>query len=229
RRAAERGDAVLYHPADQIGFVSRDRVALLEIAEASATGRRLFDHLRNGAERVLCEGARNTPLWPLPPDFKGVGDLAIGWLVGVAGDLSHYPSGGHLWRMLGIGFTGDHAQGRRLGDLGIDEGYSPIRHGECWWFFTSLLRLGQYRSGKKSGEERALGPYGEFYMRWVAEYTRRDHPAPCAAAGRRMTQKALEDLRRLWRSRSLNPIEALSPLTGSCSAAPISDNETMGA
>ena len=92
---------------------------------------------QNNIERDMRKIARQLPVWEWAKDVHGLSDLGVAIIVAEAGNLSRYPTPGHLRKRLGLapmqkdGETRAYSQWRRKGGLSAEEwtaaGYKPQR------------------------------------------------------------------------------------------------------
>lgn len=163
--------------------------------------------------------AKKLPVWRRWGEgVVGLGPLALGVIVGEAGDLSLYSSEDKLKSRLGLApYNGkSYSRWRREGGLTSDEwtkaGYSPKRLGRIYAVLLPLFRNQSEWQEKvmKDGTVRpfrpALEPYGAEYYRRRAK-TAVTHPewAGYESHGdalRIMIQKVVTDLWSAWRRAS---------------------------
>jgi hypothetical protein len=92
---------------------------------------------QNEIEREMRKIARQLPVWSWAKDVHGLSDLGVAIIVAEAGNLSRYPTAGHLRKRLGLapmqkdGETRAYSQWRLRGGLSAEEwtaaGYKPQR------------------------------------------------------------------------------------------------------
>lgn len=155
---------------------------------------------RDAIESQMKRLARELPAHPWVKSVRGFGDLALAVVVGEAGDLSKYPTKGHLWKRLGLAVHDGKAYStwRMKGGLTAEQwteaGYSPGRRAQIHAVLAEPLFRHQSMSA---------GPYREAYDR------RRAHVAEAhpdwtkghahADALRVMTKRVLRDLWKEFR------------------------------
>lgn len=154
---------------------------------------------RDGIEKEMKKLVRGLPAYEWAKGVRGLGDLALAVVIAEAGDLSKYPSKGHLWKRLGLAPMGGKAMStwRREGGLTAEEwveaGYSPKRRAEMYAVVADPLFRHQTMSE---------GPYRAVYdrRRAAAAITHPDWTKGHAHADacRVMTKYLLRDLWREW-------------------------------
>jgi hypothetical protein len=162
-----------------------------------------WDRQRLASEQRMIEIAVQLPVWSWVKNFRGVTAKGLAVIVGEAGNLSNYPTWGHLLNALSIGFV----KGKRQGAPGyeatpedwIEHGYVPSQRGQIWEFLDFAMMFQQWQKGE------IRGPYGAHYARKLAEYRSRGFPAPGRAARRYAAQRFIEDLWRAWRRTTQQP------------------------
>jgi hypothetical protein len=92
---------------------------------------------QNAIERDMRKTARQLPVWQWAKDVHGLSDLGVAIIIAEAGNLSRYPTPGHLRKRLGLapmekdGETRAFSQWRLKGGLSAEEwtaaGYKPQR------------------------------------------------------------------------------------------------------
>lgn len=154
---------------------------------------------REGIEKEMKKLVRELPVYPWAKSVHGFGDLGLAVIIAEAGDLSSYPTKGHLWKRLGLAPLDGKAMStwRREGGLSADEwveaGYNPRRRAEMYGVVADpLFRL----------QTMVSGPYRAVYdrRRAAAALTHPDWTKghAHADASRVMTKYLLRDLWREW-------------------------------
>lgn len=154
---------------------------------------------RDEIEKEMRKLVRGLPVYEWAKGVRGLGDLALAVIIAEAGDLSKYPSKGHLWKRLGLAPLDGKAMStwRREGGLSADDwieaGYSPKRRAEMYAVVADPLFRHQTMSA---------GPYRAVYdrRRAAAAITHPDWTKghAHADASRVMTKYLLRDLWREW-------------------------------
>lgn len=174
----------------------------------SATARHAWDVHRTQVEKRMRQLARTLPVYEWVNSIAGFGDLGLAIIVGEVGDIGTYATKERLWKRCGLAvIEGERQQRRSDPEEAKAHGYNPRRRAEIWTLADSMFRH-QWRGEKDGVAPHAIGPYGEIYARRKAhtetrEWTmgRRDNDAR-----RVMTKVLLEDLWRVWRGATCNPV-----------------------
>lgn len=162
-----------------------------------------FDDERQRIEAEMKRLARSLPVYPFAAGVKGFGDLGLAIIVAEAGDLSNYPSHGHLWKRLGVAPKAAYHDAKTEAYL-----VPRQRRSQCYIACSDTVLRHQWRGEKTDAESgevisaHATGPYGEHYARKKAEYLAREGWTPKhadMAARRYMEKRLLKDLWRAWR------------------------------
>jgi len=113
------------------------------------------------------------PVWcDFGKPVRGFGLASFAKIVAMAGDLSQYPTVGHLQKRLGISVVDGVRQGNpgkgATADDWIRHGYKRTNRAEIWQIGASLIKA-QVRAqkdadGKKCGDSLAVGRYGAIYL-----------------------------------------------------------------
>ena len=190
-------------------------LALVALVVASREAREPFDKVRRQHEKAIAKIAATLPI---VATFKvrGFGIASLGAIVGEAGDLSKYPTAGHLWKRMGLALVDGKRQGApgknaSAGDW-IAHGYNAQRRSVVWNIGDALIKQNKDR-------------YRETYDRRKAyEIARDPEIKPIVAharAKRYMEKRLLKDLWRAWR-RAVDVVpqhEAISLLSAAPSIA----------
>lgn len=183
------------------------------LIEASIAARAPFDTVEAAALKEMRRLAASLPVWtefaePIP----GVGETSLAIIVAEAGDLSNYPSKGHLWKRMGLAVIDGRPQGRpgkgATAQDWIDEKYSPLRRSRMWTIGDALIKAqGPYRevylARKLYERERAeaagltVAPSGKIPAKRAAEFISDGHIH--RRAQRYMEKRLLRDLWQAWR------------------------------
>lgn len=193
---------------DEVAFLEADALSFREMMLP-------IEKARGALERDMKRAVRKLPGAEFAASVKGFGELGFAVIVGEAGDLSGYPSKGHLWQRLGLGLHNGQSGGtwRREGGLSNDDwtafGYSAQRRAEVFATVQDSLFRWQTHSG---------GPYRAVYDRRRARAAEA-HPdwRPArlhADAGRVMVKALIKDLWRAWRATT----HKIADVGQSCSA-----------
>lgn len=188
------------------------------IIAASLRAREPFDGVEKTAVKNMERLAAGLPVWgAFGAGVRGFGLKSLAVIVAEAGDLSDYPTKGHLWKRMGLAVLDGVRQGGlakgATNEAWIAHGYSPSRRSRVWNIGDAMLKA-QIRKVKDdadedTGERIALGPYGEAYLRRKAyEVAREPEIAPIKAhrrAQRYMEKRLLRDLWQAWR-RAAQPL-----------------------
>ncbi|MDX0262927.1 hypothetical protein GOC60_17245 [Sinorhizobium meliloti] len=180
--------------------------------DASAFGNLAFDLATVAAAIEPCKTARHIielemqriarklPVYPWAKSVRGLGERALAVVVAEAGDLSGYPTKGHLWKRLGLApldgkaYSTWRSKGGLSAEQWTDAGYSPRRRAEIYALISEPLLRGQ---------TPVSGPYRAIYDR-RRQRTAESHPDWTDAhshmdALRVMTKYLIRDLWSEWR------------------------------
>lgn len=139
------------------------------------------------------------PVYEWAKGVHGLGDLGLAVLLAEAGDLSKYPTKGHLWKRLGLApmdgkaMSSWRSSGGLTADDWVEAGYSPRRRAEIHACIADpMFRL----------QTMVDGPYRAIYDRRRAA-TALSHPDWTKGhshmdALRVMTKYLVRDLWREW-------------------------------
>lgn len=155
--------------------------------------------MRLAVERDMRRAVRDLPVYAWAKAVHGLGELGLAVIVAEAGDLSGYPTKGHLWKRLGLAprdglaMSSWRAKGGLTADDWTEAGYSPRRRAEMHAVIAEPL----FRQ-----QSVCAGPYRAAYDRRRA-LTAATHPDWTKAhshmdALRIMTKRLLRDLRGAW-------------------------------
>jgi len=183
---AEEYDKVPAHDADAANQI---KGYCLIIAKAKEP----IEQFRVQREKDMRALVRKLPVWEFVAGngMRGLAELGLAVIVGEVGNLSNYPTHGHLWKRMGLAVFEGRAQRRIAGDAeaAMAQGYNPRRRSAMWTIGDSALK--------------AQGPYREMYLERKA-YEKERNPEITKLWAHRRAQRYLEkrmlrDLWRLWR------------------------------
>jgi len=167
-----------------------------EIVAASKAAAKPFVKIENMHVREMEKLAESLPVW----DAFGAGIWCFGpaslaTILGIAGDLSNYPTHSHLWKRCGLAVIDERRQGNPGPHASAEEwirhGYSPRRRSLIYVIGAALVK----RNGERDGRYRAV------YDRRKAYELERGMPKGHAhnRAQRYMEKKLLRNLWNAWR------------------------------
>lgn len=125
---------------------------------------KMLEKQRKAKDKEIQKLAEQLPVWATwAKAVRGIGPLALGLLVGEAGDLSNYANPAKLWKRMGLAVIHGERQRRVAGNpaLAIEHGYNPKRRALAFVIGDCLI--------KQNGD----GPYRTLYLQRKAfELTR---------------------------------------------------------
>ena len=180
-----------------------------------------FIENEEGFNRDIEKLVRKLPIWEaFGEPTKGIGLLGIGIIIAEAGDLSNYPDHYKLWKRLGLAVIDGIAQGKLWKGAPKEEwikhGYVRRRRSQVYAYLCEPILKAQLRAvkdenGKKTEERIALGPYGEYYLRYkarmIATYPDISPLWAHRRAHRAMEKRVVRDLWRAWRRTKLHVVD----------------------
>lgn len=171
--------------APPIEFLAREQVAL-----------RKQVHLhRKAVERTITSLVRELPVWPWWQRHRGLGDIGLGLLIGVTGDLHRFPTVAKVWKYLSLHVVNGRAAHAVRGAGAKEQQYVKPRRTLVYKIGNALLshnRDGEYRKRyleRKAMELERLPEDVKTRKRWAH---RRAH--------RYVEKMLLRDLWREWRA-----------------------------
>lgn len=184
------------------------------VIEANKVSRQIWNKMHKDTEAEIKELAKQLPVHRWQKFVKGFGELSLGILIGITGDLSGYATKERVWKRLGLAvIDGQRQQKRTDAEAAKAHGYSPQNRAEVWVVADTMFRH-QWAGNKdehgkgaaKSGEpisapSHPIGPYGVVYGRRKALTSQYEdwHGLRSERDARRIMSKALiEDLWREW-------------------------------
>lgn len=210
---------------------SEDLDDLRPVVLTAAAGRAVFDKYLEDTLAEMATLAKLLPVWPWVKKIRGANARGLAAIVGEAGgDIGRFASPDKLKRYLSIGLVDTLGDGEfaRQGNWGKGAAaeeikahhYNRERRAQVWQFLDYGLRLANVRNvkdakGKPTGAQRALGPYGEMYIRKRAQYLSqgwgktadgKEGSRANKAATRYIASKFLVRLWRAWRRATQGPL-----------------------
>ena len=154
--------------------------------------------------------AKGMPVWEeFGKSIRGFGLGSLAVIIGEAGDLSNYATDAKLWKRMGVAVLDGTRQGgltkAASDDDWIRHGYNRKRRSWLWNIGDSLIKaqVRKVRDGddEDTGERKAIGRYGEIYLRRKAYESERD-PGMSKLHAHRRAQRYMEKrlLRDLWKA-----------------------------
>lgn len=181
-------------------------VSLISIILDCVKARAVWDERREAVENRMVELAAQTPGAAFVARTPGFGMKGLAVIIGEVGNLSNYPTKGHLWTRLGLGVRDGKRQGsipaglerEARAEAWIDRKYSPHRRAEVYAFIDDTMFKHQ-----KPGTV-----YRDYYERKKAEYLARGKDEiryPDRSARRAMSKMIIRDLWSSWNAAVKNP------------------------
>ena len=116
--------------------------------------RKSLEDERKAAEKMLSKLAKQLPVWEWVEDVRGVGPLALGQIIGEAGDLGNYANPAKLWKRMGLAVINGGRQRKVAGAEALDHGYSPERRSVMYVIGDAVIKCGgtyAYITDRRSG------------------------------------------------------------------------------
>lgn len=191
-----------------------DALIVRKMVFALDKSREPWDEQRKIEEKLMIGYVNASDVAEWLEGVKGAGALGVATIIGEAGDLSNYPTEGHLWSRLGFAPFEGHAgstwrretwRPRALSSAEwVEHPFACERYAMMYVIADSLSKA-QVESAEKSGTTfgRGKGVYGEAYVK-RREHTAITHPDWTKMHARNdalriMMKKFLRDLWREWR------------------------------
>lgn len=153
------------------------------------TGEQPFGRLY--AEANLKKLARQLPVWPYVKETRGLGNLGFAQIVAECGNLSNYPTKGHLWKRMGLALLPDGTRQRAI--KGITEEQAR------YIAFVPKRRAIMDSIGKAAMKPE--GPYRDLYLsRKKTEKTKDPAARPIVHHKRALRYMEKEMLKHLWQA-----------------------------
>ena len=186
-----------------------------DVACSAFRARFAFANVEDVTSAAIDTLVRRLPVWPWASQVRGLGTGSLGMIVAEAGDLSNYPTDGHLRSRMCVAVRDGFRQGRVPKEVvgearkqaWKDHKYSPLRRARMWNVGEALVKsagpyydlyLERKRVERKHAEARGL------QVRPQAEIPKKDADLYMSAghvhnrAKRYVEQRLLRDLRRAW-------------------------------
>jgi hypothetical protein len=174
----------------------------------SAAARASFEKLNEGYKDRIEKVAKTFPTWiNFGSKIKGFSTLALGTIVGEAGNLWNYKNPAKLWRRFGLGVDGGsasstHRMKKTLAPDGWEEiGYCPRRRSVMYVVGESLVKgnkTGYYRTLYLNEKKRQCKLHPEFEKGLDEKTGRMKTTKRCDLMARRYMEKRL--LKHLWQA-----------------------------